>query len=197
MERDFKNVGSLPRGMRNNNPGNIRGVGWKGEVGVDGGGFAIFSSVVWGLRALARDLKTAINEGYDNIDKLINHYAPGYENPGVVSGSYQATVSGVSGISETEQLGTDDDTILSLVKGIITVECGSIYAAMIDDSEYVQAINLSDNIVSSTAKEVVVSLGELPLQTVGSGVAVDKSTCIPVVLILMFLGLVVHAVRFR
>lgn len=77
------------RGLRNNNPGNLRsyGIGWQGKTGVDtqGGlsqdrGFVIFDDVVYGIRALMINLHTQINRGHDTIRKLINVWAPSHEN---------------------------------------------------------------------------------------------------------------------
>jgi hypothetical protein len=51
----------LPRGIRNNNPGNIKdlGVPWQGLVGHDAAGFCIFDTPEHGLRALAMNLVSA------------------------------------------------------------------------------------------------------------------------------------------
>jgi hypothetical protein len=75
-------VGS-PRGIRNNNPGNLEysaGINWVGQVGADSGGYLIFDTAEHGARALGHDLVTAISEGYNTIEALITHYAPPSEN---------------------------------------------------------------------------------------------------------------------
>lgn len=72
-----------PRGIRNNNPGNLEynaGINWVGQAGADSGGYLIFDTAEHGARALGHDLSTAISEGYNTIASLITHYAPPSEN---------------------------------------------------------------------------------------------------------------------
>ena len=74
----------LPRGIRNNNPGNIRAAVtyvWRGQSGSDDGGFAIFDSALWGLRAICiiwsnyRDL-----HGCSTLSDYVARWAPPSEN---------------------------------------------------------------------------------------------------------------------
>lgn len=78
----------LPRGLRNNNPGNLRKfdppIPWKGrapeaqQVDAD---FDVFTAPHWGIRAMGRDLTTDYNrDGQQTIKALISEYAPGSEN---------------------------------------------------------------------------------------------------------------------
>src|ERR1700729_2714164 len=77
---------SLPRGIRNNNPGNIKydGTQWQGLTGQDGTadspGFNIFKDMGWGTRAIATSLVNMINKGEDTITALISAWAPSTEN---------------------------------------------------------------------------------------------------------------------
>lgn len=65
-----------PRGIRNNNPGNIRpGQGFKGECGAQDG-YAIFVTPELGMRAIAVDLLTKFKHGLDTVTKIITRYAP-------------------------------------------------------------------------------------------------------------------------
>ena len=69
-------------GIANNNPGNIKTIArneyWKGQVGVDRQGHAIFSHVEWGLRAMAIVLKSYYHKHKINtINKLIDRYVQG------------------------------------------------------------------------------------------------------------------------
>ena len=75
----------LPRGIRNNNPGNIRwGADWQG-LKKDGKSqdpsFCVFATPVWGIRALA---KVLINykriHGLNTVRQIISRYAPPNEN---------------------------------------------------------------------------------------------------------------------
>ena len=48
-----------PRGVRNNNPGNVRaGDDWQGMTGQDDKGFAVFARPEDGLRAMSKVLDT-------------------------------------------------------------------------------------------------------------------------------------------
>lgn len=68
----------LPRGLRNNNPGNIKHDprnNWLGQIGVDPGGFVIFSSMDYGLRAMARVLRSKMARGLTTIATIIPDYS--------------------------------------------------------------------------------------------------------------------------
>lgn len=72
-----------PRGIRNRNPGNIRGskVAWKGETGRDSQDFCIFVSPHYGLRAIAKLLITyRFQHGLDCVEEIIGRWAPRSEN---------------------------------------------------------------------------------------------------------------------
>ena len=73
-----------PRGIRNNNPGNIRlgQAKWQGqrENGADPA-FVEFTAPFFGLRALMRILLTYHRKyGLDTVQSIINRWAPPYEN---------------------------------------------------------------------------------------------------------------------
>lgn len=71
-----------------NNPGNVeRTQNWAGSIAGKGYGeddrpnrFAIFNSPVMGVRALARDIRTKINDMDGDLLKIISKYAPSIEN---------------------------------------------------------------------------------------------------------------------
>jgi hypothetical protein len=70
-----------PRGIRNNNPGNIRddGTQWRGVKGNDGA-FCVFDTPENGIRAIAKILKSYQSKGIDTIHEIINRWAPPSEN---------------------------------------------------------------------------------------------------------------------
>ena len=83
------------RGLRNNNPGNIRrikGVQWQGQaVDQPDPDFISFIDAFHGIRALARTLKTYREKyGLDTVQGIITRWAPPTENDTV---SYIKTVS--------------------------------------------------------------------------------------------------------
>lgn len=112
------------RGIRNNNPGNYKadGPAWQGVVGNDGI-FYIFADDTWGLRAMAKDLTNKINEGVDTITAIITKYAPASDDNNVAA--YIASVASDTGLDPNTQLGTDQDTMHSLIRAIVNHEEGA------------------------------------------------------------------------
>ncbi len=94
-------VYSKSRGLRNNNPGNIRrGIDWQGmaERQPDPE-FVTFQSPVYGIRAMNKILKTyATKYGLNTVRGIINRWAPPSEND---TDAYVAAVA--------EALGVDPD----------------------------------------------------------------------------------------
>lgn len=134
---DFRNQTALARGLRNNNPGNIKtGQGWKGVVGNDGT-FDIFTDDTWGLRALAMDLQAKLNRGLTTIRQIISEYAPPSEND---TDKYIAAVAAQSGIGADDPLTYPDDWP-DLMRAIVTHENGD-QAAMISDADITQGISM-------------------------------------------------------
>lgn len=93
----------LPRGIRNNNPGNIEDVGikWRGRIGGDGR-YVIFDTAVNGLRAMALEIYDSIERDGDNtIEALVTQWAPPTENQ---TRAYIESVSQQTGIAPTTEL---------------------------------------------------------------------------------------------
>lgn len=86
-----------PRGIRNNNPGNIReaNIPWQGRVG-DDGAFVRFETMFYGARALVRNLWSIIGRTDGTLQTVIFTWAPPHENN---SDNYVAFVSRLTGIS--------------------------------------------------------------------------------------------------
>lgn len=74
-------MSTRPRGIRNNNPGNIRadGTQWRGLRG-DDGAFCIFDKPENGIRAIARILKNYRARGIDTVAEIVRTWAPPVEN---------------------------------------------------------------------------------------------------------------------
>jgi len=93
----------LPRGIRNNNPGNIEdsGTDWKGYKGNDGR-YVIFDHPEYGIRAMNRILNTyASKYGLRTIRGIIHRWAPPVEN---LTGSYVSAVSQRVGVGPDVEL---------------------------------------------------------------------------------------------
>ncbi len=106
----------IPRGIRNNNPGNIRwGDNWQG-LKKDGKqqdpSFCVFTNAVYGIRALAKVLKNYQRlYGLNTPRKIINRYAPPNENQ---------TLAYINSVAQ--QLGMTPDTEVNLTEtGVLTV----------------------------------------------------------------------------
>lgn len=71
----------LPRGIRNNNPGNIEdNTAFLGMAGSDGR-FAIYESAFYGIRAMGRQLKLYRDrDGINTISGILHRWAPDSEN---------------------------------------------------------------------------------------------------------------------
>lgn len=93
----------LPKGMRNNNPGNIRVSSnpWKGKVPFwenTDGSFEQFTAYVWGIRAMIRNLQSyQTQRGLDTVRQIVNTWAPAADNnPTTVYVTYVADRMGIS-----------------------------------------------------------------------------------------------------
>lgn len=166
---DFRNQPNLPRGLRNNNPGNIKtGEGWKGVVGNDGV-FDIFADDTWGLRALAMDLTAKINrDGLTTIRQIVSVYAPPSENDTL---SYIQAVSDTTGLPADQQLTADAATLHSLIRGVITHENGQP-ANMISDADIDQGISMMGNGVGTLVKSAVDAASNDPSIAIVIGVGI-------------------------
>ena len=123
----------MSRGLRNNNPGNIRlgKVRYKGERAKSSDkAFRQFESVEWGYRAMFVLLHTyALKHGCNTLRKIINRYAPPSENH---TENYIRRVAHATHLSPDEKISTTD-------KGVMTV----IVAAMSEVENGVKA-NMED-----------------------------------------------------
>lgn len=113
-----------PRGIRNNNPGNLEknGIDWQGlSLVQDDSRFYQFATPVWGIRALARVLKTYESKyGLNTITDIINRWAPPHENN---TESYINHVAQLLGVGPHEPFEVADKLVL-LTEAIILHENG-------------------------------------------------------------------------
>lgn len=98
----------MSRGLRNNNPGNIRrsAVRYRGEVASPDPAFKRFASAAWGYRAVFVLLHTyRVRYGLRTIDGWIARWAPPVEND---TAAYTAFVAQRSGIAPDAEVDTLD-----------------------------------------------------------------------------------------
>lgn len=115
----------IPRGIRNNNPLNIRvGNKWKGEVShPTDKQFEQFVSMEWGVRAAFIILRRYIRRyGLNTIARIIAKWAPTSENN---TRAYVRAVATKVGISPDAQVKYEDEQLMcSIADAMIRVECG-------------------------------------------------------------------------
>lgn len=114
-----------PRGLRNNNPGNIRhsAVRYTGEVESTDPSFKAFESMAYGYRAMFRLLYVyQVKHGLNTLRGIISRYAPEEENE---TGNYIRQVSRWSGIDANVRItATNRDTMIPLVAAMSRMENG-------------------------------------------------------------------------
>ena len=122
----------IPRGIRNNNPLNLRiGNNWQGEVeNPTDSQFEQFKSMEYGVRAAFINLYNYIvRHKVNTIAKIINRWAPSIENDTI---AYMMKVKSVSKIGLNDPIDFyDRDSMVNLFKGMCKVENGYI----IDDDD--------------------------------------------------------------
>lgn len=116
---------TLPRGLRNNNPLNIKkGSSWIGERPVQRDKtFEEFIDIIFGLRAGFCLLNKYINvAGCNTIEKIISRWAPSTEN---ATQKYIDYVSKHLNIPARQELNFGEvEIMVELVRAMCFVECG-------------------------------------------------------------------------
>lgn len=112
-----------PKGIRNNNPGNLRyvpSIAWKGQTGSDGSGYAVFDTAEDGIRAMGHELRDYLGRQENTVASIISTWAPSNEND---TNAYIADVAGRLGVDPQQPL--DGGAIPALAQAIIIHENGS------------------------------------------------------------------------
>lgn len=105
------------RGMRNNNPGNIRAVG---DQNRDRQGFRVFGTMEEGIKAADAQLQKYADRGINTIEKIITTWAPPSEND---TKAYINNVVGETGIPADEVL--DEGSRALILAAMFKHESGS------------------------------------------------------------------------
>jgi hypothetical protein len=139
--KDLRNIPNLPRGLRNNNPGNLikTSSNWQGSVPGNDSRFVTFINVHYGLRAKLYDIIKDIDKGQNTIRKLITEYAPPFEND---TNAYIARVVKDTGVGADQPMNLTQDFLIKLSNSIMAVENGAVYKQYINDADIIAAINL-------------------------------------------------------
>ena len=132
----------VPRGIRNNNPLNIRkGNNWKGErPNQKDRAFEEFQSMQYGVRAgfvILRKYMSGycgLTEKFNTIEKMISRWAPRSEND---TEAYIDRVAKLTGIPRTQKLSfSNRNYMVAIVDAMIRVECGQGIDNAIIESAY-------------------------------------------------------------
>ena len=131
-----------PRGIRNNNPLNIRkGSNWQGEkYPQDDKSFEQFESMQYGVRAgfiiLRRYISgyNGLTQRFNTIEKIISRWAPATEND---TRAYIAQVERLTGIPSRQQISFSQRSFMvAIVDAMIRIECGQPIERSIIESAY-------------------------------------------------------------
>jgi len=116
----------VPRGIRNHNPGNldrVPGTTWRGQAALQSDPrFVVFTSPVWGIRAMARVLRVYYRlRELRTVRKIINRWAPPTENR---THAYALAVAARLGVALDQELVLEDRTLIGLCAAITKHENG-------------------------------------------------------------------------
>jgi hypothetical protein len=149
-------MGKQPRGVRNNNPGNLRwGDPWQGLVPAakrTDKDFCQFVAPAWGIRAIAITLityqdKRRAKDGsrIDSVSEMIERWAPAIEND---TDSYVRAVASALGIGpDVETVNVHDyATLATLVRAIIRHENGYQVPWSDREEDWYDAITLDEGL---------------------------------------------------
>lgn len=139
--KDLRNNPKLSRGLRNNNPGNLRasGIKWKGAAGIDSANFVVFSSLDYGIRAMLIDLASKYKRGLNTITKILTVYAPPSENN---TPAYIDFVSKMTGIAPNEDIKPIPANLAKIALAMIYVENGKVAANYITPEDVLNGMRL-------------------------------------------------------
>lgn len=125
-------MAKTPRGIRNNNPGNVRlsRDAWQGEItpGTDKS-FMQFDTMANGVRCLAKILIGYQRKGLNTPREMINRWAPPTENN---SDAYDDQVAKALGIDDDTPFVLSPDNLLIMTRAICKHENGGDFVSEAD-----------------------------------------------------------------
>ena len=162
--KSYLNQKSAPRGIRNNNPGNLikTAIQWQGKIPHEQNNdsrFEQFTSIIYGLRAMAKDITNDIKKGKNTLKLLITEYAPPYvkNKTGQIvkendTAAYIAAVSKSVGIPPDAKIKITPEILQALITAKVQVENGAKWKKYISAEDIQQAVNLALNKNAETIK---------------------------------------------
>lgn len=136
--------GSLPRGLKNNNPLNLilTDIAWQGKIPRaqnSDGKFEQFESILYGYRAAIKNLQSYMNSGSNTISKITQRWAPVGSGEGNNPENYARRVSQGTGIGTSAPLSWNPSQIIPIVREMAVVENGESFRSSIKDSDIIKA----------------------------------------------------------
>lgn len=128
-----------PRGVRNNNPLNIRsGSHWIGMSEHQDKEFCTFVAIEWGVRAAVKILRSYARRGIHTISDIIQTWAPPIENN---TNRYIQIVCSRTGFQPTHNINVyDENEVVALLLAMAYVECSTVF----DEKDFRRGFNLSN-----------------------------------------------------
>lgn len=123
----YLNQSGIPRGQRNNNPGNLKisSNAWQGKIPKSqntDGTFEQFTLYIYGVRAMTILIRNYMTRyGLNTIEGIVKRYAPATENH---TDKYIAFIATKMKVSKDTQLNTDKTTLRQLVRWMAVMENG-------------------------------------------------------------------------
>lgn len=148
QEKTYTKNGSGSRGVRNNNPGNIRKSRdvWVGQTGNDGS-FVTFSTPAHGIRATGKNLLSYARQGYVTPEQIITRWAPPEDDNDTES--YIKFVSDYLNVPRDTVLDlTDLDTLTRLSMAIMIQENGQGEVSKLSNDDISSGIQSALGLVS-------------------------------------------------
>ncbi|KTI66968.1 hypothetical protein ASV01_11700 [Enterobacter kobei] len=169
VDNTYDAYGAMPRGIRNNNPGNLNYAGQVGATmeGGEGGRFAVFESMQHGVAALYKQLQLYFNRGINTLSSIVKTYAPASDNNNV--DAYISALTKATGKGANEVLDSGDTaTIARLMKGIVDHENGKGYISSSDIMGGIQlgaGSSASRNMQAAAGSQTNINIGKIDMQT--------------------------------
>lgn len=169
VDNSYDAYGTMPRGIRNNNPGNLNYAGQAGATleGGEGGRFAVFESMQHGVAALYKQLQLYFKRGINTLSSIVKTYAPASDNNNV--DAYISALTKATGKGANEVLDSGDTaTMARLMKGIVDHENGKGYISSSDIMGGIQlgaGSSAARNMPASAGSQTNISIGKIDMQT--------------------------------
>lgn len=160
---------SAPRGIRNNNPGNLNFAGQSGATkeGGEGGRFAVFESMEHGVAALYRQLQLYFKRGVNTLSSIVKTYAPASDGNNV--DAYVSALSKTTGKGANETIDAGDTTTIArLMKGIVDHENGKGYISSSDIMGGIQlgaSSSAARNAPAQSGSQTNINISKIDMQT--------------------------------